>query len=379
MLPHMTLFPHPFRAPIARGLALFLALFTLLNLLGSLRSPGFDANYWWIDIGYLPRLASHSALLASAIALLSFGIGFPNHFLVRRILQIISATLAAAVFWNVLSFYFLWLIGHIHPGVPIPFSLLLSFVLAFILRASFLPWKLPTKWQRILLIATLLASFFLFPLAQMYCFGKTDYRRKADAIVVFGARTYADGTPSQALADRVRTAVELYHDHLAQFLIFSGGPGEGPTSEPQAMRTLALSLKVPDSAILLDEQGLNTDLTVSNTVTLFRARHFTSILAVSHFYHLPRVKMTYTRALHSDASTKTPIITVYTVPAKESAPLVAMPLHRPRSRRPLGVLPAPPLAMTLTPYLARFLIRLPDTAPLFASTNRKSSSFHSFA
>jgi len=50
----------------------------------------------------------------------------------------------------------------------------------------------------------------IFPVAQMICFGLTDYRRPADAIVVFGAGISPDGTPSLALCDRVRTGCLLY-------------------------------------------------------------------------------------------------------------------------------------------------------------------------
>src|SRR5947209_17780601 len=34
---------------IARGLAAFIALFSLLNLLAQLRLPWYDPNHWWID------------------------------------------------------------------------------------------------------------------------------------------------------------------------------------------------------------------------------------------------------------------------------------------------------------------------------------------
>lgn len=73
----------------------------------------------------------------------------------------------------------------------------------------------------------IVAASVLFPLAQMYCLGRTDYRRPADVIVVFGCLVRADGTPLMPLADRVRTGVELYQAGLANRLIFSGGPGEG--------------------------------------------------------------------------------------------------------------------------------------------------------
>lgn len=40
---------------VARGVALFFGLFSLLNVLGELRTPGFDANGWWIDFRPLSR------------------------------------------------------------------------------------------------------------------------------------------------------------------------------------------------------------------------------------------------------------------------------------------------------------------------------------
>ena len=74
-----------------------------------------------------------------------------------------------------------------------------------------------------------------FPLSQILFFGKTDYRRAADVAVVFGARAYADGRPSDALADRVRAACELYRSGTVTKLIFSGGPGDGAIHETEAV------------------------------------------------------------------------------------------------------------------------------------------------
>lgn len=125
------------------------------------------------------------------------------------------------------------------------------------------------------------AAAGLLLLAHLFTFGCTDYRRSADAIVVFGARVYADGTPSEALADRTRTGIELYKSGCADTLVFSGGPGE-----PQAMRRMALAAGVPDAAIVLDEAGLDTAATVRN----LRGR-FGRVLAVSHYYHNARVKL----------------------------------------------------------------------------------------
>jgi uncharacterized SAM-binding protein YcdF (DUF218 family) len=150
----------------------------------------------------------------------------------------------------------------------------------------------------------------------MFLFGMADYSRPADLIVVFGARTYADGTPSDALADRVRTECDLYHEGLAPIVVMSGGPGDGAVHETQAMMELAVSLGVPPEAILLEPLGLNTFATARNTAQLMQSRKATRLLAVSHFYHLPRIKLSFARQ-GIDAST---------VPARESYVLSKMPL-----------------------------------------------------
>ncbi|HEX2948825.1 MAG TPA: YdcF family protein [Armatimonadota bacterium] len=66
--------------------------------------------------------------------------------------------------------------------------------------------------------------------------------------------------------------------------------------ETEAMRRFAMRLGVPDSAILLDRGGIDTHETVSNTSQMFRRLHAHRVLVVSHFFHLPRIKMAYQRA-----------------------------------------------------------------------------------
>ena len=53
-------------AAVARGLALFCGAFTLLNVVGALRTPGFDENIWWIDLHLLPQAAAVTARTAAA-------------------------------------------------------------------------------------------------------------------------------------------------------------------------------------------------------------------------------------------------------------------------------------------------------------------------
>jgi uncharacterized SAM-binding protein YcdF (DUF218 family) len=76
----------------------------------------------------------------------------------------------------------------------------------------------------------------------------------------------------------------------------SGGPGDGDVHETEAMRRFAIDLGVPAEAIVTDRYGLSTAATVRNTSELFERRGVQRALAVSHFYHLPRIKLSYDRA-----------------------------------------------------------------------------------
>ena len=299
----------------ARSAALFLGLFGVLNGLGELLRPGFDATIWWLDVRPFGVLGALVSGVGSA-CLAGYGL-LPRMGRLRRTITLgAAACLLLIAICDVVRFYVLLASGGVHGAFAVPLSLLVALALGAVLLD--VVGDRPGRGGRLesaFCAAGLAAFLVVFPLAQMLCFGKTDYRRPADAIVVFGARAYRDGRPSDALADRVRTACDLYHDGYASRLIFSGGPGDGEITEPEAMRRFACSLGVPSEAVILDEQGVNTDATVRNTCGLFRALGLRRVLAVSHFYHLPRVKMCYRR--HG--------VVVYTVPARESYVLTKMP------------------------------------------------------
>jgi len=255
---------------VTRGLALFLGAFTLLNLAGDSR---FDVNLWWIDLWPLPRVVAIVTLIAFAVAMLALAFGKRNAITTGLTIAVLIFAVA-----NTIRFYVVLARGEIHSRFPVPLSLLIAVALAAILWGGFS--NPPAAGQRTrATLATFALAAIIFPLAQISLFGFTDYRRPADVIVVFGA----SGAP---LHDRLRTACDLYRAGFAPRLVFSGGPGE-----PEEMRQFAMQHGVPASAIVEDAAGVNTEATVRNTVEMSRGR----ILAVSHFYHLPRIKMTFQR------------------------------------------------------------------------------------
>jgi len=317
---------------LPRGLALFLGGFSLLNMLGGFFAPGFDANLWWIDLRWFPAPVADSFLLISSVCLLVYAVQPPRVAGGRVCIAGVAGVLATATFMNAIGFYALLFQGHVASRLPIPLSLLLTAGLTLICigaarNARNSPQSQPVLSFLLGPVAVSAICLFLFPLAQMFCFGKTDYERPADIAVVFGARVYADGRPSDALADRVRTACRLYQQGEVNKLLFSGGPGDGATPETLAMKQMAVQLGVRPEDILVDDKGLNTLATVRNTERMFSQLKPRRILAVSHFYHLPRIKLAYQRAGFE----------VYTVPAKESYLLRQMPYNMAREIAALWV------------------------------------------
>ncbi len=212
----------------ARALAFFFGTFSLVNIVGSWRVRNFDATLWWIDLRVLPPVMGTAFLLVASLSLLAFAWRPPGATWRRVLTGGIAAALAAGSIWNILEYYSLLLHNRVWTAVPVPFS-------AFVLGAMVLIFRANGRHARPnsttgfskLAWAGLLACVVLFPVAQMFLFGETDYRRPADVAVVFGARAYKDGRPSDALSDRVATACQLYRDGLVKKIIFRAGLATG--------------------------------------------------------------------------------------------------------------------------------------------------------
>lgn len=299
-------------AAVARGLALFLGAFALANLAAK-SLTGFDANLWWVDLRAVPSVIADGLTLVLAGLLVGFGVR-PATDGWRRVATALGAGLFAGIaIINSVVFWMLLVRGDIRSAMPVPATAGFAVALAFIAWVAWRKAAVPAqgRWLTGLVAAS---CALLFPVVQVFCFGKTDYRRPADVAVVFGARVYADGRLSDAVGDRVRTAAQLHRQGLVREILMSGGPGDGAVHETTAMRDLAVRLGVPADAITLDPDGMSTAATVRNTLPrLARQR----VLVVSEFYHLPRIKLAYARAGRE----------VYTVPAQPRHWLRAWPLR----------------------------------------------------
>ena len=117
----------------------------------------------------------------------------------------------------------------------------------------------------------------------------------ADVCVVFGNKVERNGVPSLSLASRLDKGLALYQRGSCPSVIVSGGVGKEGWDEGQVMADYLAERGVPRDGILVDSQGNNTYLTAANTARLAETHHFRSFVLISHFYHLPRARLTFQR------------------------------------------------------------------------------------
>lgn len=117
-----------------------------------------------------------------------------------------------------------------------------------------------------------------------------DDAAKAHAIVVLGAAQYR-GRPSPVLRARLDHAVALYRRGVAPRLVLTGGTAEGDTaSEAAVSRLYAVAAGVPDSAILLENEGRTTSQSLAGVARILRARRLDTVVVVSDPFHVLRAE-----------------------------------------------------------------------------------------
>ena len=282
---------------IPRGIALFFGLFGSLNFVATLFIQNFNANHWWISVSILPKFIGYAVLFLFCLSMIYVAF---STFIHRRIYYALIYIMIAVILMcvqNIIQFFVLVNRGSIDPWLPVPISLFILIGLIIVFRFLMKPKPDRRPKEIIATIVAFITILFFFMFLQIFLYGKTNYQRKADAIVVFGARVYKSGRMSHALYDRVRTGVALFKGRFAKKIIFTGGPGDGKVHECDAMKRYAQKKGIPRSAILLDKKGVNTYASVTNVKSIAQNKRIKTILPVSHFYHLPRIKMAFERAI----------------------------------------------------------------------------------
>ncbi len=120
-------------------------------------------------------------------------------------------------------------------------------------------------------------------------YGRRDEARSASAIVVLGAAQYV-GRPSPVLRARLDHALALWEQGLAPKIVLTGGTGVGDTTSEAAVGARYVRARgVPDSAIVLENEGLTTSQSLEAVATLLSGEPDKRVILVSDPFHMLRL------------------------------------------------------------------------------------------
>lgn len=140
-------------------------------------------------------------------------------------------------------------------------------------------------------VAVVLFALWVISATAVLIWASRDEARPAQAIVVLGAAQYA-GKPSPVLRARLDHALDLWNRHLAALLILTGGTGSGDTTSEAAVgRTYARKHGVPDSAILVENEGRTTSESMRAVAGMLEVRGLQTALLVSDPFHMLRLRI----------------------------------------------------------------------------------------
>jgi Uncharacterized membrane protein len=157
------------------------------------------------------------------------------------------------------------------------------------------PSKIRNKrWKKILVILTiatilLLGSCFLIgrhvkSTAKPYIYASNSIPFRYTGMVL-GAHVGKNGTPSLVLADRLNTALSLYHKGKFKRFLLTGDHGRKTYDEVNNMKRYLMEQGVPECDIFLDHAGFDTYSSMVRAKEVFQVK---DVIVITQKFHLSR-------------------------------------------------------------------------------------------
>lgn len=144
------------------------------------------------------------------------------------------------------------------------------------------------RWLPVFLSLLVLAAFLIGVAASIWDYADVDEKQHADVIIVLGAATAGDA-PSPVFRERINHGIWLYENGYADFLIFTGGKGDGEKiSEAEAAKNYGVLNGVPESAIYIETLSTITEENMENAKAIMEAQGFETAIIVSDPLHMKR-------------------------------------------------------------------------------------------
>ncbi len=146
--------------------------------------------------------------------------------------------------------------------------------------------------RRLLSVLLCLALLFTaFTFLSIVIYGEKDCKTPSDVAVVLGAATSGDEV-SPVYRERINHGIWLYEKGYADYLILTGGIGEGNgKSDALIAKEYALSKSVPEEAIFIEEKSTITEENLEYAKVIMEENSFKSAIIVSDPFHMKRAML----------------------------------------------------------------------------------------
>jgi len=152
-----------------------------------------------------------------------------------------------------------------------------------------------SKTRFFLLALGTVLGLFLIGTIILITAGLRDHLSRADIGLVLGSKVDPDGTPSPRLRARLDMTLELFRGGYFPTVLASGGTGKEGYDEALVMRDYLVSHGIPKERVITDSAGMTTFASARNTLQIVRQQKLNSVLVVSQYFHIPRVRMALKR------------------------------------------------------------------------------------
>lgn len=149
------------------------------------------------------------------------------------------------------------------------------------------------KTFRLIFLFLVLSILFylIFTAISIVSYGKTDGKANSDVAIVLGAGT-SNGEVSPVYRERINHGIWLYENDYVDYLILTGGIGEGNNaSDAYIAKQYALSKSVPEQAIFIEEKSTITEENLENAKAIMDENSFDTAIIVSDPLHMKRAML----------------------------------------------------------------------------------------
>ena len=142
-----------------------------------------------------------------------------------------------------------------------------------------------------LFFVLLLLFYLIFTAISIISYGKTDEKAHSDVAVILGAGT-SNGEVSPVYRERINHGIWLYENDYVDYLILTGGIGEGNNaSDAYIAKQYALSKSVPEQVIFIEEKSTITEENLENAKAIMDENSFDTAIIVSDPLHMKRAML----------------------------------------------------------------------------------------